>query len=125
MLLKLIRLVRVKRIFNLLDPNRINKLVDTLFSGQTRSKKVVFQLIVKNVNRVFRLILQTVLMTYFTGAIFYFFSVLFEPEEQRNVYTCSEDTDSIMWLTEDKKQPPGFVNNFRVRFDLQCKDGLY
>jgi hypothetical protein len=53
----------------------MNKLVDTVFSGQTRSKRVVFQLIMKNFTRVFRLILQTVLVTYFIGAIFYFLSV--------------------------------------------------
>ena len=73
-LLKLIRLVRLQRINSLLDPSRISRLLDSALSGQTRGKKVVYQLILKNVYRVIRLVLQTVIITYFTGAFFYLFS---------------------------------------------------
>ena len=101
-LLKLIRLVRLQRIFNIFDFSRINKLVDTLFSGQTRSKKVVFQLIMKNIYRVFRLILLTVLITYFTGALFFFVSELNS--------------------TKELKAAKG---DFRSRFELDQQDGIY
>lgn len=70
----MIRLVRIPRIVNLLDLSRFNKFVDTVFSGQTRGKRVVFQLIMKNVYKVFRLILLTIIITYFTGCLFYFLS---------------------------------------------------
>ena len=80
-ILKLFRLVRIKRIFALLEMNRVNKLVETLFSNQTRSKKVVFSLIMKNIYSVFRLILLTVIITYFIGCFFYLWSGLFKPDE--------------------------------------------
>jgi len=73
---KLIRMTRVRRILQLLDPGRISKIVETIFSNQTRSKRVVFQLIMKNFYKVFRLILLTVIITYFVGAIFYLISKL-------------------------------------------------
>ena len=78
MILKLFRLVRIKRIFTLLEMNRVNKLVESIFSNQTRSKKVVFSLIMKNIYSVFRLILLTVIITYFIGCIFYLWSGLFK-----------------------------------------------
>lgn len=77
-ILKLFRLVRIKRIFTLLEMNRVNKLVESIFSNQTRSKKVVFSLIMKNIYSVFRLILLTVIITYFIGCIFYLWSGLFK-----------------------------------------------
>jgi hypothetical protein len=102
-LLKLIRLVRIQRIFSLLDPSRINKLVDTLFSGQTRSKKVVFQLIMKNVYRVFRLILQTVIITYFFGAIFYLLSTSLDPKNEgknfRTYFELEDQTPAYKMIT--------------------------
>lgn len=106
--------MRLKRIFNLLDPNRINKLVDTLFSNQTRSKKVVFQLIMKNVYRVFRLILQTVIITYFTGALFYFLSVQFDD----NFVDCDQ-------FAPDFDTSEVYPKNFRTNFKLQCRSGTY
>ena len=80
-IIKLVRLVRIKRIFTLFEMNRINKLVETLFSNQTRSKKVVFSLIMKNIYSVFRLILLTVIITYFIGCFFYLVSGLFKDED--------------------------------------------
>jgi len=72
--LKLIRLVRIPRIIGLLDLSKINSVVETIFSGQTRSKKVVFQQIMKNVYKVFSLILLTIIITYFVGCTFYLIS---------------------------------------------------
>jgi len=83
-ILKLARLFRIKRIFTLLEMNRVNKIVDTLFSNQTRSKKVVFSLIMKNIYSVFRLILLTVIITYFIGCFFYLWSGLFATDFEDN-----------------------------------------
>lgn len=69
--------------------NRINKLVETLFSNQTRSKKVVFSLIMKNIYSVFRLILLTVIITYFIGCLFYLVSGLFSKEDPNFIQTYS------------------------------------
>ena len=75
-MLKLIRLIRLKRIFSLFDASRVNTLADALFSNTNKSKKVVYTLIVKNFYNVIRLILLTIIITYFTGAIYYLFSDL-------------------------------------------------
>lgn len=63
--------------------NRVNKLVETLFSNQTRSKKVVFSLIMKNIYSVFRLILLTVIITYFIGCFFYLWAGLWTEERHK------------------------------------------
>lgn len=39
---KLLRLVRLPKIMNLLDLARFNKFVETVVSGQTRGKRVVY-----------------------------------------------------------------------------------
>ena len=80
-ILKLLRLVRIKRVFTIFDMGRVNKIVESLFSNQTRSKKVVFSLIMKNIYSVFRLILLTVIITYFIGCFFYLVSGLFKDED--------------------------------------------
>jgi len=90
-ILKLVRLVRIKRIFTLLEMNRINKLVETLFANQTRSKKVVFSLIMKNIYSVFRLILLTVIITYFIGCFFYLWSGLFRDEDDQKNFIDTYD----------------------------------
>ena len=87
--LKLVRLVRIPRIINLLDLSKINSVVETIFSGQTRSKKVVFQQIMKNVYRVFRLILMTIIITYFVGCSFYLISSM---QNDPNLFNLGIDT---------------------------------
>ena len=83
--LKLVRLVRISRLINLLDPSAVHKIGEILFSGQTRQKKVELQLMIKNVYQVFRLILLTVITTYFTGCIFYFVSSMQNDETMLNL----------------------------------------
>ena len=54
----------------------MHKIGEILFNNQTRQKKVELQLLIKNVYQVFRLILLTVITTYFTGCMFYFISAM-------------------------------------------------
>lgn len=75
--LKLVRLVRIKRIFTLFDTKRVNIIAKVLFSGQPKNKQVVYSLIMKNIYSVFRLILLTVIIMYFIGCFFYLWSNLF------------------------------------------------
>ena len=82
-LLKLLRMVRIPKILNLLDLTRFNKFTDALVSGQTRGKKVQYQQAMKNIFKVIRLILLTVIITYFTGCTFYFVSSL-QPQDEQN-----------------------------------------
>lgn len=76
-ILKLVRLVRIKRIFALFDSKRVNKLVELLYTGNGRNKKVVFTLVMKNIYSVFRLVLLTIIIMYFIGCGFYLWSTLF------------------------------------------------
>ena len=75
--LKLGRLVRIKRIFALFDSKRVKSLVELLYTGSGRNKKVVFSLIMKNIYSVFRLVLLTIIIMYFIGCGFYLWSTLF------------------------------------------------
>lgn len=78
MLFKLLRMVRIPKILNLLDLTRFNQFVEVMVSGQTRGKRVQYHLVMKNIFKVIRLILLTVIITYFTGCAFYFVSSLQE-----------------------------------------------
>ena len=71
---KLLRMFRFQRIYKLLDTARFSRFVEAVFSGSTRGKRVVFSLIMKNVYKVFRLILLTIIITFFLGCAFYFIS---------------------------------------------------
>ena len=85
--LKLVRLVRIKRIFALFDSKRVNKLVAILYTGTGRNKKVVFTLIMKNIYSVFRLILLTIIIMYFLGCGFYLWANLFGSGERTFIGT--------------------------------------
>jgi hypothetical protein len=65
-------MVRIPKILNLLDLSRFNKFVEAMVSGQTRGKRVIYQLAMKNIFKVIRLIMLTVIITFFTGCAFYF-----------------------------------------------------
>jgi len=69
-------MVRIPKVINLLDINRFDNIIETVIKGQTRGKRVEYMLVMKNVFKVIRLILLTVIITYFTGCGFYFVSGL-------------------------------------------------
>ena len=74
-------MVRIPKILNLLDMYRFNKFLEAMVSGQTRGKRVQYNLIMKNIFKVIRLIMLTIIITYFTGCCFYFVSSLQDPSE--------------------------------------------
>ena len=71
---KLLRMVRLPKIMNLLDMEKFNKVSEAIFSGVQRSKRIVYQNACKNIYRVLRLVMQTVIITYFMGCLFYMIS---------------------------------------------------
>jgi len=75
-ILKLLRLVRIPKILNLIDQDRVSKLIQTLVSGQQRQKKVVQTIFLSQVFKVIRLVVLTIIITYFTGCLFYFVSYI-------------------------------------------------
>ena len=74
LLIKLVRLVRLKRIGALLQANKVNRLAEILFAKQGRSEKVKNTMTCRSLYSVFRLILLTIIITYFSGCIFYMWS---------------------------------------------------
>jgi hypothetical protein len=71
---KLLRMIRLPKIMNLLDMEKFNKVSEAIFSGVQRSKRIVYQNACKNCYRVLRLVMQTVIITYFMGCFFYMIS---------------------------------------------------
>ena len=78
---KLLRMVRLPKIVSLLDETRFDKLNDWIATGQTRGRKVEYQIATKNIFKVLRLIMMTIIITYFLGCAFYFCSSLQNPDE--------------------------------------------
>jgi hypothetical protein len=73
---KLLRLVRIPRVMKLLEAKKINNFIRLVLNGQPRGKRVVLQLMFKNIYSVARLVMLTVIITYFLGCLFYFLSQL-------------------------------------------------
>lgn len=88
-------MIRLPKVLNLLDIDRFKKLIEAASSGQTRGKRVTYQLVMKNVLKMFRLVLLTIIMTYFTGCVFYFISVLDDDEDLTFRKFCDLDTDDF------------------------------
>jgi hypothetical protein len=101
---KLLRLVRIPRIVALLDLSKFNKLVESVSSGQTRGKRVVFQMVMKNVYKVFRLIMLTIIITYFTGCLFYFMS-----DCQNKLFSFDGDT----FITANNLNTPEYSQEYK------------
>ena len=73
-LLKLLRMVRIPKILNLLNIDRLLPKISVLLDGLSRKQRVEKQRDVKNLFKVLRLTFLTVIITYFTACLFYFIS---------------------------------------------------
>jgi hypothetical protein len=72
--LKLIRLVRLPKLFQLLDMNRFDRIIDSLFS-KSRNDKLIIMYNLRFFFKIFRLIIVAVTITYFIGCVWYVFCV--------------------------------------------------
>lgn len=70
---KLLRLFKLTRILGLFDLNRFQKLAKILTGSSSRVTKIKAQLSVKSIYKVFKLIMMTILITYFTGVLWIYF----------------------------------------------------
>ena len=73
---KLLRLMRISRIMNLLDMDKMNAFIEFLFANQPRGQRVSIQNFMKTIYKVYKLIFITLILTYFLGCIFYWTSSL-------------------------------------------------
>jgi hypothetical protein len=74
---KLFRLFRFPQLISLLDLKKLNKFLKSLFESQARKEKILIQYFLIYSYRVFRLILIAIIVTYFTGCCWYYFSINF------------------------------------------------
>ena len=74
--LKLLRMIRIPRVIGLFDVTHFNKIMEKLISGHPRSKQVYLGLVFKNLYKVCRLILLKLIIIYYLGCFYYFFSDL-------------------------------------------------
>lgn len=95
MLFKLLRMVRLPKILSLLKLDLFSRFVELMVVGQTRGKRVVYHLVMKNIFKVIRLILLTVIITYFTGCAFYFVSSLRTQDNPNFLSSNNLDTEEF------------------------------
>lgn len=69
--LKLLRMVRIPKILNLVDENRFDRIVEILVRSLPRDKRIEYRIVIKQLFKVLRLMLLTVIITYFLGCGFY------------------------------------------------------
>jgi len=58
----------------MLKPEKASRIMDNVVGGQDRGKRIIYKLFINNIYRVCRLLLLTIIITYFTGCAFYFIS---------------------------------------------------
>jgi hypothetical protein len=75
-LFKLLRMIRFPRILRLLDADKIGSVIKLALAGQARGKRLVLKILIQNIYSVLRLVLLTIIITYFLGCLFYFLSDL-------------------------------------------------
>jgi hypothetical protein len=71
---KLFRLARLPRLLKLIDISRFNKMVKSLMSNSSRDERIVAQYMMLYIFKIFRLIIIAMIITYFIGCIWFYFS---------------------------------------------------
>lgn len=64
-------MVRIPKILNLVDENRFDRIVEILVRSLPRDKRIEYRIVIKQLFKVLRLMLLTVIITYFLGCGFY------------------------------------------------------
>lgn len=68
---KIIRLVRLPRLMKLIDISRFNRLLKSLFDSNSQEDRITVQYIVMYIYKVFRLFIIAIIITYFTGCVWF------------------------------------------------------
>jgi hypothetical protein len=68
---RLIRLTRLSKLMNILDPGRCKRAVKAYYDSSTRSDRMQQQYIVMYTVKVLRLIIIVVMITYFLGCVWF------------------------------------------------------
>ncbi len=89
-LFKLLRLFRLHRLLALLDLGKMNKILRLFFEGSKRRDKVMGQYLLIYLYKLFKLILQAILITYFAGCLWYLYVV--------NIATTEEWDNQVTFI---------------------------
>ena len=71
---KLFRLARLPRLLKLIDISRFNKMIKSLMNNSSRDERIVAQYMMLYIFKIFRLIIIAMIITYFIGCIWFYFS---------------------------------------------------
>ena len=99
--IKLLRMTKLTRVAMLLDVNRFKKIAALLTSHYNRNDKIRAQLAVKNIYKVFRLIIMTIFITYFTGVLYVYF--LLSNFQTFDIYLSGQ-----YFINQYNLEPPSF-----------------
>lgn len=74
--LKLLRMTRLPKVLNLVDEKRITKLINFVVEGLPNDKRIKYRIHIKQAFSIMRLMLITIILTYFIGCGFYFVALI-------------------------------------------------
>lgn len=90
--LKLLRMTRLPKVLNLVDEKRITKLINFVVEGLPNDKRIKYRIHIKQAFSIMRLMLITIILTYFIGCGFYFVALIaWNQEKPRNFLTLLEN----------------------------------
>lgn len=71
---KMLRMFRLPRLMKLIDINRFNQLLKSLFENNSQEERIMIQYTVMYGYKIFRLFIIAIIITYFSGCFWYMFS---------------------------------------------------
>jgi len=80
--MKLIRLVRLFKFIEMLEVDKIEKPLEWVLAGVAVEKRMFITFVVKNVYKIFRLIIVALLLTYYVGCFWFMFSENYSTGEE-------------------------------------------
>jgi len=69
-------MTRLPKILNLVDQKRFNRLIELMVMSLPREKKILQRIRIQQAFSILRLMLITIILTYFVGCGFYFIAVI-------------------------------------------------
>jgi len=99
---RLFRLFRLPKLIQLIDLSKVNRLLKSFFETSERQNRVKAQYMLVNVYRVFRMVIQVIVINYFVGLLLYLISLYLNPDDVR------QDFITAFGLEEENKD----ISNF-------------
>lgn len=106
--LKLLRMTRLPKILNLVDQKRFFKLIEIIVRGLPNDKRILYKIRIKQGFSIMRLMLITIILTYFIGCGFYYVASL--------PWNLNSEPNFQSQLDQKKKEDPGWSEDTDIEF---------